>query len=164
MKTEKFNSMKMQALYNGLFAAKTNTAAKKQVNTLNTINKVESINVESIVTLTLKEYKPILAQLPRECRGNAMKSFCNAVRRVLGDYGTAFCIDNYGNVISQRIVSRFTAKYESDLLAILLNLLQDSAAEADKKAAEAEIEAKTIAYNEAAYSTLLEMLSEYKAA
>ena len=148
MKTEKFNSMKMQALYNGLFAAKTNAAAKKQVNTLNTINKVESINVESIVTQTLNEYKPILATLPKSVRGNIMKCFCNAVRRVLGDHGTAFCIDNYGNVISQRIVSRFTAKYEAELLTILLNLLQDAAAEADQKAAEAEAEAEAQAQAE----------------
>lgn len=157
MKTEKFNSMKMQALYNGLFAAKTNAAAKKQVNTLNTINKVESINVESIVSQTLNEYKPILATLPKTVRGNVMKCFCNAVRRVLGDNGTAFCIDNYGNIISQRIIGKFTAKYEAELLQLLCNLLQDSAAEADNKAAEAEAEAKTQQLNDIFAELLAEL-------
>ena len=137
---------------------------KKQVKNIMTVEKVNSTNkVETIVSHVLNEFKPVLSQLPKSVRGNCMKCFCNAVRRVLGYYGTAFCYDNYGNIISQRIVSKFTAKYEAELLTILLNLLQDSAAEADNKAAEAEakeIEAKKRSIDEARLNNFVELLAE----
>lgn len=158
MKTQQIENLKKQTMYNGMFAAKTNATAKKQVNALNTINKIEAVNVETIVALTLNEYKPILAQLPKAIRGNALKAFCNAVRRVLGDFGTAFCLDNYGNVITQRIINKFSAKYESELLVLLCNLLQDAAKDADNAVAEAE--AKKRMLNDAKMNDFVELLAE----
>lgn len=149
MKTQKFETLKKQVMYDSLFAVKSNANAKKQVKNMMTIEKVNSTNkVETIVTHALNEFKPVLSQLPKSIRGNCMKCFCNAVRRVLADNGTAFCYDNYGNIISQRVIGKFTAKYEAELLQILCNLLKDSAAEADNKAAEAEAEAKTKQFND----------------
>lgn len=149
MKTQKFETLKKQVMYDSLFAVKSNATAKKTVKNIMTIEKVNSTNkVETIVSHVLNEFKPVLSQLPKSIRGNCIKCFCNAVRRVLADNGTAFCYDNYGNIIAQRIIGKFTAKYESELLQLLCNLLQDSAAEADNKAAEAEAEAKTKQFND----------------
>lgn len=148
MKKETFNTMKKQATAISCFGDKKSVSTiKKSANLEAVIAKIESYTIESIVTDTLNHYKPTLKLLPKEVRGTTMKELCNAIRLVLArENDILFTLDNNGNIVYRRILSKVKKSDNPDLFILLSNLLQDGAKEAIEQAEKRESDAVLSAY------------------
>lgn len=158
MKNDTFINMKKAAEVLAAFGNSQSAAQlKKYMALTSAISKIEGATQKSIVDAVLKEYRPVLKQLPKEIRGHAMKAFCAAVSEVLSVNGTLFVFDMNGNVVAKRAVQRISKHGNEDLFALLANLFASAELEASQeRASQKKEEARVEAYLEAMNDELKE--------
>lgn len=162
MKTTQLNNMKKAAEVLAAFGNGKNAAQVKKYMALEAaIAKIESTSQKAIVDAVLKEYKPILKQLPKEIRGHAMKAFCAAINEVLTINGTLFIFDMCGNIISKRAIAKISKRENENLFILLGNLFACAEIEEAQKKAETKKENERI---EAYLEAMNDELNEYSVA
>ena len=151
MKKSQFENMKKAAEVLAAFGDAKNAAQVKKYMAIEAaIKKIEGTTQKEVVDAVLSTYKPVLKQLPKEIRGNAMKAFCAAVNEILSANGTLFVFDMCGNIVSKRVVTRINKRGNEDLFTLLSNLFNSEELEAAQlKAQKEEEEERLEAYLEA---------------
>lgn len=154
MKTTQLNNMKKAAEVLAAFGDnKSATQVKKYMALTAAIEKIENTTQKDVVDEVLLAYKPVLKQLPKAIRGNAMKAFCAAVNEVISIHGTLFVFDMAGNIVHKRAVAKISKKGNEELFALLSNLfaceeLEKAQQKAQQHASEQRLEAYLEAMND----------------
>lgn len=129
MRQETFNQLKKASEILAAFGeSNSTTQIKKYAKLTCVINKIESVNQESVINQVLAFYRGIFAEIPKDIRGIAKREFCNSIRKVFAQNGTLFVFDNNGNICAPRAVAKLKKSDNVELFQLLGNLFANSEA------------------------------------